>query len=1599
MRRLLLCLVLFFCANARAATFTVTNTSDAATDGICDASGVNDGCTLREAISAANGAAGDDAVTFQSGLTGTIQLAGSLTLNTSMNVIGPVDQSVAVRGGGTGAFSIFIVNLGPTAQFSNLTFSNGNVGFDSNGTLNVSNCTFSGNGGGFLNDGTATLNNCTFSGNGNGIFNLGTATLNNCTFSGNSTGVNNSGGIVNLSNSIVVGNVTDVSGSLSTDSNNLKNMTAAAAGLDPAGLADNGGPTQTFALLLDSPAINAGDTTLTTDQRGTARPQGSADDIGAFEFAVGQTASLTVNILGDENDGDLSFNDISLREAILLANFDANATTITFDTTVFAAPRKTISLNTALNDLSADVTITGPGANLLTVEAATQSAFSLFRVNVGVNAFFSGLTVAKGFVGIYNFGTVTITNCTADGNDYGFDNFTGGIPANPTMTVTGCTARGNTQTGIYSDGTAIITNTTATGNNNGIFIPGGTATIANCTVNSNGYGIYNPGAGATIKNTIATNNVVGDVSGGASGTFVSGGYNFIGDGTTAPGFVNGVNGDQVGTSANPINALLGPLADNGGPTQTMELLTGSPAIDAGNSSLPTDQRGYGRPVDLATANATGGDGSDIGAYEVNETASSGPNFVVNKTDDHDDGTCGIADCTLREAINAANANADDSNITFAPAVTGTLQLTEALPELSSNIDLQGPGAAVITVRGEGTADPYRILVAGQGRTIIISGLTIANGYDANVGAGILNNHALLTVRNCVITGNSAGNGGGGLYNNSALTVENCTFSQNTAAFYGGAFYNDGYTGDARATLTGCTFAKNTTGAGGAITNSGGGDGTTPGSAMLTVSGCTFNQNSVTGSGGAIYSSGSQGAASMSIVNSTFRGNDASQGGGIFNAGGGGLVTATVRNCTFFRNNANFGGSAIWSNGQSTSTVQISHNIFRVDVRGITLADEGNGTLVSQGYNLASDGAGDDSVTPANESYLTATGDRINTDPRLGSFADNGGPTQTFALLSDSPARNAGDPAFNAASTPFDQRGIGFPRVQGGRIDIGAIESPSQAPTGIVLSNSSIAENSGPNAVIGTLSAADPDAGDTFTYSLPINRGSNLLFNIVADTLQAKVNFDFERTNSYEVLVHVSDGGGLSFEKKFTINVTDTNDAPVLNNSGTVQMTVSAPGTSITALLAGATGTYTAPISDQDAGAVQGIAVFAADSTQGVWQFTLDGGATWSRLGAVRGGKARLLAADGTATRLRFLPRIGAPTTLPDALRFVAWDRSNPLSGAVNGALGDASSALRGGKSAYSLASESVSVLAPGQSAPQLTITSPTADTLPTAPIQATGTASSSSGIVKVRWLALYRTKEGANGPGYWNGSLTNPQFLPANMVSSLPAVQSSDGFATWTLPLPQSAAQTPLPLLVPGQYRLRMEALDAYGQTTMQSVTFIINDGTPQVAITSPQAGGSYTSGSGANSLNEVTGTAGDADGIARVTVYLYREATSGNTAGYWNGDVNNPQFSPDYDASINEVAVVSTATTGAPFSTWSLELPDLTVGNYSLRATARDSLGNFSGASAGVTTTVMTGGALSNVFPGASLAPTDNVLKFTITAAQAAPRAGPDAEDDSPSS
>lgn len=253
-------------------------------------------------------------------------------------------------------------------------------------------------------------------------------------------------------------------------------------------------------------------------------------------------------------------------------------------------------------------------------------------------------------------GTVTVSNSTFDSNTV--DSFggaidqTGGVLILSNSAITNNSASDGGGLEIQSASDTRVTNVTFSGNqarnNGGAISRIGTIynlTLNNVTITNNmadsdnngsgdGGGIYRGGGGVVASNTIiagnfdspnnaGTGNIHPDCSWANSGSLTSFGYNLIGRSDGCSGFTNGVNGDRTGTNASPLDARLGLLASNGGPTRTHALLPGSPAIDAANPALPgggsfgacdaNDQRGIARPLN---GDASGTAICDIGAFEA-----------------------------------------------------------------------------------------------------------------------------------------------------------------------------------------------------------------------------------------------------------------------------------------------------------------------------------------------------------------------------------------------------------------------------------------------------------------------------------------------------------------------------------------------------------------------------------------------------------------------------------------------------------------------------------------------------------------------------------------------------------------------------------------------------------------------------------------------------------------------------------------------------------------------------------------------------------------------------------------------------------------------
>ena len=370
-------------------------------------------------------------------------------------------------------------------------------------------------------------------------------------------------------------------------------------------------------------------------------------------------------------------------------------------------------------------------------------------------------------------------------------------------------------------------------------------------------------------------------------------YNLIGTGGSG-GLANGIDGNMVGV-ANP-GARRSGLANNGGPTQTIALLAGSPAIDAGSnalavdpttgSPLTTDQRGAGFPRII---NGT----VDIGAFESpmfgNPTV-----YTVNLTSDTGalqrpqcrDGHLGRPALghhpgqrqheSRRERDHSSTRTVFNSSSPKTITLASTLELSEtSWPEV-----IQGPGEDALTISGNNAVGAFLV-----NATAAISNLTISDSDSSDPG---INNGGTLTVSDCVISNNQ----GGGILNPGWLTIMDSTIADNSAGS-GGGIWNQGVV-----SITDSTIANNSAGAGGGFDNTylatiadstiagnsailGGGIANQY--ATLILTGCTIDGNSATGTGftgwggGVDFSTGS-----MRVTDCTITDNSAvGVGGGIF----------------------------------------------------------------------------------------------------------------------------------------------------------------------------------------------------------------------------------------------------------------------------------------------------------------------------------------------------------------------------------------------------------------------------------------------------------------------------------------------------------------------------------------------------------------------------------------------------------------------------------------------------------------------------------------------------------------------------------------------
>ena len=351
-------------------------------------------------------------------------------------------------------------------------------------------------------------------------------------------------------------------------------------------------------------------------------------------------------------------------------------------------------------------------------------------------------------------------------------------------------------------------------------------------------------------------------------------------------------------------------------------------------------------------------------------------------------------------------------------------------------------------------------------------------YGSN-GGGIFNVGGTLTIYNSAFFDNVAMNGGC-ILNSGMLIVSNSNFYSNNSSLvystysstsemnsrigfslYGGCINNYG-----TLTVSNSTFLDNSAGySGGGIYND------TSGS--LTVLNSVFSGNSATYYGGGIYTLGM-----ASIYNSTFSNNQVTNGngGGIFST-----KALDISNSTFSENRATYFGGGIYNDGGSLhlKNTLLANSVSEGDCFNL------NGNSIDTNVNNLIESNGPSGFMCGIPS--------VTVDPKLGSLANNGGPTQTLALLPGSPAIDAGDDAVCATSpvNNLDQRGAS--RSEGLHCDMGAYEfvdvnlvnsvlpTSRSVPVGTMATIFNTVINAGTSTAYGvTLSMATPPAG-TFAY--------------------------------------------------------------------------------------------------------------------------------------------------------------------------------------------------------------------------------------------------------------------------------------------------------------------------------------------------------------------------------------------------------------------------------------------------------------------------------------------------------------------------------------
>jgi CSLREA domain-containing protein len=616
------CIVLALCptlvappmASAATLLFAVTTTTDAPdahpADGLCATRAGQ--CSLRAAVQEADAQPRGSSTTV-------VLPAGSYALSLGALVI---SNTVVISGAGSGTTQlvghndrVLAVAAGTRAQVFDVTLTGGTAA--------------AGRGGGVVNLGVLVLRRSTVSGNhaqgGGGVYNgpaawlgLIASTLSGNVVTGTGGGVLNDGGTVTLSNAAVLSNTAShgngsglfSSGTLTVTNSTLSDNSASSGsggGIDNQGALTVSGSTLSDNSATSGGGIDNGGTLTVTNSTVTGN---TASNGGGISNQRSGQLWLISSIFNNNSAQDKNINPVGNGGAV------DNAGTVSITNSTFDGNSARANGGSIDNTGRMSITTSTIGHTLRTDSLSGGGIYNSGILSINKSVLSSNGSDGAGG-GIANSNLLTVTNSTISNNtlaslDVGSGSGAG-IYNSGTLVVINSTLNGNVSEGDgggitnHSPGTLSMLNSTLSGNTAQLGPGGisntGTARISNSTLSGNGgFLVDNIGNAGTVAITGTI------VAMGMSGTNCGGpltevqGFN-LDDGTSC-GFSQTT--DLTGT-----NPLLGSLANNGGPTQTMALLPGSLAIDHGgtaaNGCPATDQRGVTRPH---------GPACDIGAFEL-----------------------------------------------------------------------------------------------------------------------------------------------------------------------------------------------------------------------------------------------------------------------------------------------------------------------------------------------------------------------------------------------------------------------------------------------------------------------------------------------------------------------------------------------------------------------------------------------------------------------------------------------------------------------------------------------------------------------------------------------------------------------------------------------------------------------------------------------------------------------------------------------------------------------------------------------------------------------------------------------------------------------